>query len=198
MIQPFLQPQISVKPRYELLRGLVHVKILLRGVVEHGSNGVRDLHAPLYRAVSGTTATAHPHRTVPRRSANSGGGRRELPPAGMRSARRTPAAAELVLQRRHEGHVRVAWATRQRLVVASHDVVQRLPYVLPTLHHVLHIMNHHLALRNAVLYEEAYETHRFEDLFRHERWPVRVHARYVCHMLWQREVRVSALFHHVM
>lgn len=76
MIQPFLQPQISVKPRYELLRRLVHVKILLRAVdVEHGSRGARDLHAPVYSAVgAAVSTTAHPHRAVRWRAANGGGG----------------------------------------------------------------------------------------------------------------------------
>lgn len=67
MIQPFLQPQLSVEPRYELLRGLVHVEVLLHDVVQHGSGGARDLHAPLYDAV--TTATAHPHSAMSRRAA---------------------------------------------------------------------------------------------------------------------------------
>lgn len=172
MIQPFLQPQLSVEPRYELLRGLVHVELLLHDVVQHGSGGPRDLHAPLHDAV--TAATAHPHSAMmSRRAARRGRG--ELPPAGMREApRRTPAAAELILQRRHEGDVSITWAAGEGLVVAHDDVVERLPYALPALHDV-------------VLDEEAEETHRFGELLRHERWPVGVHACDVCHM-WQSEV----------
>lgn len=96
----------------------------------------------------------------------------------MREARRTPAAAELILQRRHEGDVSVTWAACEGLVVADDDVVERLPYVLPPLHDV-------------VLYEETEETHRFGELLRHERGTVGVHACDVCHM-WQSEV---CLFH---
>jgi len=104
----------------------------------------------------------------------AGRGRGELPPTGMREARRTPAAAELILQRRHEGQVRVTRAACEGLMVPPYDVVERLPDVLPPLHDV-------------VLYEEAEETHRFGELLRHNRWAVGVHACDVCHM-WQREV----------
>jgi len=143
------------------------VEILLHHVVQQGSRGAGDLHAPLYDAVTTGTVAAHPDSPMSRRAA--GGGRGELPPTGMREARRAPAAAELILQRRHERHVSVAWAARQGLVVAHHDLVERLPDVPPPLHDV-------------VLYEEAEETHRFGELLRHERRAVGVHACDVCHM----------------
>lgn len=158
VIQPFLQPQLSVEPLYELLRRLVHVELLHLPALPQSRGRrrrrrpMRDLHAPPSTAAG--ASAAHPRWS-----------RRLLiviiiiiPPAAAenaRGARWTAAAAELVLQRRQERRVRVTWTARDGLVVAHHGVVQRLPYVLPSLHHVLHVL-HHLALRDTVLYEEAY------------------------------------------
>ncbi|MED6182382.1 hypothetical protein PIB30_027992 [Stylosanthes scabra] len=168
MIQPFLQPQISIKPLDELLRRLVHPKLLLLLLRRHQRRSRRrrprggNLHAPPHRIVMPhqrvalPAATAHPCKLMSRRGMPPSMCRDDrgepLPGGIIRRPRRATAAAELVIQGRNirRGGVTL---TREGLVVARDGVIERLPYALSPPHKILHV---DVTLGDSVLDEEAY------------------------------------------
>ncbi|MED6209138.1 hypothetical protein PIB30_051902 [Stylosanthes scabra] len=168
MIQPFLQPQISIKPFDELLRRLVHPKLLLL-LLRHQrrSRGRRprrgNLHAPPHgivmphQRVALPAATAHPGKLMSRRGMMPPSMCRDdrgepLPGGIIRRSGRATAAAELVIQGRNIRRGGVT-PTREGLVVARHRVVERLPYAFSPPHKILHV---DVTLGDSVLDEEAY------------------------------------------